>query len=90
MTVTDAKSGGTPSVLLEANKEQEENNVELDQILDLGDHETTQQLPSSPLAAPVIAFENSITPSPKQEVPTAGTKLEFSACFGYFANITKA
>ena len=46
---------------------------EFDQILDLNNHQesTTGGAPLAP-ATPLIAFEDSITTSPKQEVPTAG------------------
>ena len=49
---------------------------EFDQILDLSNDATSTTTASSPppmMATPLIAFEdNSITTSPKQEVPTAG------------------
>lgn len=46
--------------------------VEFDQILDLTNEDCKSSPPPAQLAAPLIAFEDSITPSPKQEVPTAG------------------
>ena len=44
---------------------------EFDQILDLSNDATSTTAPPPMMATPLIAFEdNSITTSPKQEVPT--------------------
>lgn len=49
-----------------------QNQPEFDQILDLtNSNEDPAPISPPPTAAPLIAFEDSITPSPKQEVPTA-------------------
>ena len=47
---------------------------EFDQILDLSNDATSS---GPPLATPLIAFEDSITTSPKQEVPTSGIIMKY-------------
>ena len=62
-----------------------QNQPEFDQILDLtNSNEDPAPISPPPTAAPLIAFEDSITPSPKQEVPTAGKKSRIS---GHFCSI---
>ena len=74
-TLLDLDSGLKQTApLLPAPKLSEtEHPPEFDQILDLNNHQesTTGGAPLAP-ATPLIAFEDSITTSPKQEVPTAG------------------
>jgi len=49
---------------------------EFDQILDLSNDATSTTAPPPMMATPLIAFEdNSITTSPKQEVPTTSDLL---------------
>ena len=52
---------------------------EFDQILDLSHENSANTAVTSsgppPPATPLIAFEDSITASPKQEVPTAGDEV---------------
>ena len=50
---------------------------EFDQILDLSNDATSS---GPPLATPLIAFEDSITTSPKQEVPTSGIIMKYQTC----------
>ena len=60
--------------------EQDAQQPEFDQILDLTNNEADNNAPP-PMATPLIAFEDSITTSPKQEVPTAGETKDIEVLF---------
>ena len=91
-SLLDLDSGSSVNLLKQAppllETAQDAHQPEFDQILDLTNNSDEDGgdnlLAPPPLATPLIAFEDSINTSPKQEVPTAGKFLIILDLFKHY------